>query len=170
MWPLFDYAIRHTQTRNPSIAGRNPAADKMINTKPRSSGLHHRNPHGFWRHATFAVAAILCLSQPVLALDPSRALTQSIHRIWQTQQGLPQGTIYCVYQTHDRYIWLGTKTGLVRFDGIQFTVVPELAGVSLENVWVRQLCQDEQGAIWIATDNDGLVRWQDGKATRFTTD
>ena len=46
----------------------------------------------------------------------------------------------------------------------------DLGGMSLENVWVRQLCQDKQGAIWIATDRDGLIRWKDGEATRFTTD
>ncbi|MCC7085442.1 MAG: hypothetical protein IT427_10585 [Pirellulales bacterium] len=110
------------------------------------------------------------MSRSALALDPSRALTQTIHRIWQTQQGLPQGTIYCVYQTQDRYLWLGTKTGLVRFDGVQFTVMPALGGVSLENVWIRQLCEDRQGGLWIATDGDGLIRWKDGQAMRFSTD
>ncbi len=114
--------------------------------------------------------AVAMLSSRLFALDPSRALTQSVHRIWQTQQGLPQGTIYCVYQTRDRYLWLGTKTGLVRFDGVQFTVMRNLGGVSLENIWVRQLCQDEQGALWIATDGDGLIRWTSGEITRFSTD
>src|SRR4051794_19671946 len=141
----------------------------MSTIKPLSSRMHPRNSHKFWRRAAFAGAAMVCLAQSVLAIDPSRALTQSIHRIWQTQQGLPQGTIYCVYQTHDRYLWLGNQTGLVRFDGIQFTPVRDLGGLSLENVWVRQLCQNAQGAIWIATDDAGLVRWKDGAATRFST-
>src|SRR3954465_2901512 len=111
-----------------------------------------------WQRATFAAVAILSLSKSACARDPSRALTQSIHRIWQTQQGLPQGTIYSVYQTKDRYLWLGTKTGLVRFDGVQFTVVRELGGTSVENIWIRQLYQDDLGALWIATDADGLIR------------
>src|SRR3954447_4733712 len=132
----------------------------MSTIKPLSSRMHPRNSHKFWRRAAFAGAAMVCLAQSVLALDPSRALTQSIHRIWQTQQGLPQGTIYSVYQTKDRYLWLGTKTGLVRFDGVQCTVIRELGGTSVENVWVRQLGQDDQGALWIATDADGLIRWK----------
>ncbi len=126
--------------------------------------------HGSWQRTALAAVLVLSLAQPGFALDPSRALTQSIHRIWQTQQGLPQGTIYCVYQTQDRYLWLGTKAALVRFDGVQFTVIRNLGDKPLESVWVRQLCQDEQGAIWIATDADGLIRYKDGETTRFTTD
>jgi signal transduction histidine kinase/ligand-binding sensor domain-containing protein len=121
------------------------------------------------RYAFLIVVAMAFLARPVFALDPSRALTQTIHRIWQTQQGLPQGTIYCVYQTKDRYLWLGTKTGLVRFDGVQFTVIRNVGDVALENVWVRQLKEDEEGAVWIATDADGLIRWKDGSAMRYTT-
>lgn len=117
--------------------------------------------------AWFALATCL---QPARALDPTRALTQSIHRIWQTQQGLPQGTIYCVYQSRDRYLWLGTKSGLVRFDGVQFMRMDDLGAVSLDNVWIHQLCQDAQGTFWVATDRDGLVRYASGKGSRFTFD
>jgi ligand-binding sensor domain-containing protein/signal transduction histidine kinase len=144
--------------------------DAMNHSKSPSSNCHLKYACAIWRRAVLAILAITALSQSVFALDPSRALTQTIHRIWQTQQGLPQGTIYCVYQTQDRYLWLGTKTGLVRFDGVQFTVVRDLSGVSLENVWVRQLCEDDDHAMWIATDRDGLICWKDGTATRFTTE
>src|SRR4051812_47533010 len=142
----------------------------MNDLKCPSSAVRPNRHDALRQRATFIAVAILSLSQSVFALDPSRALTQSIHQIWQTQQGLPQGTIYNVYQTKDRYLWLGTKTGLVRFDGVQFTVIRELGGTSTENVWVRQLCQDDQGALWIATDADGLIRWKDGKTTRYTTE
>ena len=33
------------------------------------------------------------------ALDPSRTLSQYVHRIWQVQQGLPQASIYAILQT-----------------------------------------------------------------------
>jgi ligand-binding sensor domain-containing protein len=58
---------------------------------------------------------------PLYGLDPSRALTQYVHRIWQVPQGLPQAAIYSIWQTRDGYLWLGTQTGLVRFDGVRFT-------------------------------------------------
>jgi hypothetical protein len=41
---------------------------------------------------------------------------------WTTDQGLPQNTVQCLLQTHDGYLWLGTQSGLARFDGLHFTV------------------------------------------------
>jgi signal transduction histidine kinase/ligand-binding sensor domain-containing protein len=141
---------------------------KNLTPQPALTGFGFQR----WR-AAIAIAATIasldCASR-AMALDPSRALTQSIHRIWQTQQGLPQGSIYCILQTQDRYLWLGTKSGLVRFDGVQFTVISDVGGISLENVWIRQLAEDPHGALWIATDGDGLVRWQRRSATRFSVE
>src|SRR5262245_18798039 len=126
-----------------SSGGKNPVYNEntMSHSKSSLSNYCGQILCSHWRRAALAVAIIVFLSPSALALDPSRALTQSIHRIWQMQQGLPQGTIYCVYQTQNRYLWLGTKTGLVRFDGVQFAVMRDVGGVLLENVWIRQLCE-----------------------------
>lgn len=92
------------------------------------------------------------------ALDSSRSLTQYVHRIWTTQQGLPTGTIYDVWQTRDGFLWLATQTGLVRFDGVRFTpaetIYPELP----ENLWVRSGFEDPDGALWIGTNDAGIYR------------
>lgn len=104
-----------------------------------------------------------------LALDPARAMTQYVHRIWQMQQGLPEGTIYSIRQTSDGFLWLGMQTGLVRFDGVQFTTVREVGGTSLENLWIRDLLPDNQDGLWLATEDAGLIHVKDGVARRFTT-
>ena len=90
-----------------------------------------------------AVALLLFTCQPAVGLDPQRPLSQCLRRIWQVQQGLPQATIFSICQSKDGYIWLGTRTGLVRFDGLRFTSIHERGGVSLENVWVQDLCVDD---------------------------
>ncbi len=41
---------------------------------------------------------------------------------WTTDDGLPQNAINAILQTQDGYLWLATFDGLVRFDGLQFTV------------------------------------------------
>src|SRR5208337_5379288 len=41
---------------------------------------------------------------------------------WQLEQGLPQISVTSIAQTPDGYLWLGTFNGLVRFDGVRFTV------------------------------------------------
>ena len=41
---------------------------------------------------------------------------------WTTENGLPQNSVAAIVQTPDGYLWLGTFGGLVRFDGVKFTV------------------------------------------------
>jgi hypothetical protein len=41
---------------------------------------------------------------------------------WQVEQGLPQISVVGIAQTGDGYLWLATFNGLVRFDGVRFTV------------------------------------------------
>jgi hypothetical protein len=47
----------------------------------------------------------------------------SVHavEIWRQPQGLPQDTVLSLLQTRDSYLWIGTKGGLARFDGVRFT-------------------------------------------------
>lgn len=101
-------------------------------------------------------------------LDPNRTLTQYVHRIWQMQQGLPQSTVLSIAQTFDGYLWLGTQAGLVRFDGVRFTIPEETNGISLENTWVRTLWEDPQHNLWIGTNDAGLIRLRDGVMTRYS--
>ena len=93
-----------------------------------------------------------------MALDSTRRLTQALHRIWQVQQGLPEATIYCARQTDDGYLWLGTQTGLVRFDGVRFSSIAAVNGSLPEGVWVRDLLEDAEHYLWIATSGSGLFR------------
>ena len=37
-------------------------------------------------------------------------------------QGLPQNTVSALLQTRDGYLWFTTLDGLVRYDGVRFTV------------------------------------------------
>src|SRR5579864_153244 len=92
---------------------------------------------------------------PVYALDPSLSLTQYIHRIWQVTQGLPQAAIYSIWQTHDGYLWLGTPTGLVRFDGVRFTSFDDPTVPGLKNAWVGNLLEDRQNNLWIGSNDAG---------------
>jgi ligand-binding sensor domain-containing protein len=111
---------------------------------------------------------VLAISANAYALDPARKLSQYVHRIWQVQQGLPQASIYAVVQSHDGYLWLGTETGLVKFDGIRFTTIDDAVSRSWSNAWVTQLAEDSHGAMWIGTRHAGVIALRDGKATRYS--
>lgn len=81
-------------------------------------------------------------------------------RAWGTESGLPQNTVNTIAQTRDGYLWLGTRDGLARFDGVRFTVFGLREG--LPALEVRTLREDRRGALWIGTSG-GLCRFQNGR-------
>ncbi|MCP4157249.1 MAG: hypothetical protein GY757_56585 [bacterium] len=54
------------------------------------------------------------------ALDSGKKLSQYTIKTWNMESGLPVNTIYAIHQTRDGYLWVGTKAGLLRFDGLNF--------------------------------------------------
>ena len=68
-----------------------------------------------------AVAAFVAVGSS-RALDPRKALTQYSHDNWQSDRGLPQNAVKVIVQGPEGYLWCATQEGLVRFDGVQFTV------------------------------------------------
>lgn len=112
-------------------------------------------------------AAILLASAPILALNPNHQITQYVHRIWQAQPGLSQTSIYAVSQTRDGYIWLGTQSGVVRFDGIRFSRVETLPQASLGDIWARAIEEDTAGHVWITTNDTNLIRLSKDSAGNY---
>jgi len=116
--------------------------------------------------AAFAVAT--CASTAA-ALDPGKSIRQYVHRSWDIDDGLPQNTIVGIVQSDDGYLWFGTRDGLCRFDGANFTVFARLTTPAFRSNTVTALAKGPDGTIWIGTD-DGLVRLAKGAFTGFTTD
>jgi len=70
------------------------------------------------------------------------------------REGLPQNTVYKIFQDSKGYLWLGTDGGGVsKFDGRKHTYFKKEDGLS-SNV-VRDILEDKDGNIWFAT-NDGI--------------
>jgi len=114
------------------------------------------------------LAIVLLLAGSAFGLDPNRRLTQYVHRIWQTQQGLAESSIYSVIQTRDGYLWLGTQAGLVRFDGVRFTPVETVYPSAPTNIWIRDLAEDQNGTLWIGTNESGVYRLENGSFAHYT--
>jgi hypothetical protein len=49
-------------------------------------------------------------------------------RNWQSDEGLPDNSVVDIGQTPDGFLWVATKTGLVRFDSVRVQPFPELMG------------------------------------------
>ncbi|HEV2436989.1 MAG TPA: two-component regulator propeller domain-containing protein [Verrucomicrobiae bacterium] len=87
---------------------------------------------------------------------------------WGTEQGLPGSVVFSVIQTRDGYLWLGTQHGLVRFDGIRFTVFDEERTPGLNNDQIDFLFEDSHTNLWIGTDAGGAEREKDGRIENFS--
>jgi len=110
----------------------------------------------------FTCVAVVALALRMPGAPPRRRLEGYSRRVWQTQDGLPEETVQAVAQTPDRYLWIGTSGGLVRFDGAQLVVFDRENTPALHENSIFCLMVSKDGALWIGTDGGGVVRYQSG--------
>ncbi len=104
---------------------------------------------------------------PVSALNPDKHITQYGHASWRTQDGYltrPAG----IAQTTDGYIWIGTIEGLMRFDGVKFTVWTPPEGQSLPTKGFSYLLGARDGSLWIGTTG-GLSQLKNGQLINYVS-
>jgi ligand-binding sensor domain-containing protein/signal transduction histidine kinase len=95
-----------------------------------------------------------------------RTVMQFRSRTWTTEDGLPHNQVQAIAQTRDGYLWLGTREGLARFDGMQFTIFGPGNTPEMKNSYVSALSVDREGSLWIGTYG-GLLRLKDGEFSNF---
>src|SRR5689334_6897634 len=66
-----------------------------------------------------------------------------------TEDSLPQNTVTAMVQTQDGFLWIGTYSGLARFDGLHFTVFSENNAPGLASSRVTSLFEGDDGTLWI---------------------
>ncbi|MBB6144530.1 signal transduction histidine kinase/ligand-binding sensor domain-containing protein [Silvibacterium bohemicum] len=99
---------------------------------------------------------LLWLVATANALNPDRDIHQLAHRSWSQTQGYP-GHTRALAQTRDGFLWLGSDTGLFRFDGVHFErYVPRSGDKPSEDI-VRSLLALPDGSLWIAYAHNGKI-------------
>ena len=83
--------------------------------------------------------------------------------VWGTAQGLPQNSVISMIQTQDGYLWFGTLNGLVRFDGIRFSVFDESNTPGLKSSRIVKVFEDSKQNIWLGTETAGAALIKDGR-------
>ncbi|HZS45458.1 MAG TPA: two-component regulator propeller domain-containing protein [Blastocatellia bacterium] len=81
---------------------------------------------------------------------------------------MPQNSVYSIIQTLDGYLWFTTLDGLVRYDGVRFTVFDKSNTKGLASNRFRCLYEDKSGTLWICTEG-GLSYYRDGVFKTVTT-
>jgi signal transduction histidine kinase/ligand-binding sensor domain-containing protein/DNA-binding response OmpR family regulator len=98
-------------------------------------------------------------------LRPSTAFggVQVIHETWNVSDGLPVNAINHLIQSRDGYLWAATFDGLVRFDGVKFTVFNSANSPGLPSNRIIRLEEGTRGDLWLATEQGHLVRRRAGR-------
>ncbi|MBL8009538.1 MAG: histidine kinase [Flavobacteriales bacterium] len=101
--------------------------------------------------ALFALA--LATAGPLVAQEPVRRPQTIRFEVIGINQGLSQGLVSSLAQDTSGFLWLTSKDGLNRYDGLRFTTFRHRAGdsTSLIDNNVQAVHVDRQGRIWAGT-------------------
>src|SRR5215831_15763470 len=100
----------------------------------------------------------------------STALAQEYRfDVLNTDNGLPQNSVYSILQTRDGYLWFTTLDGLVRYDGANFFVFNKANSPGINSNRFTRLFEDRDGALWICTEDGGLTWLVNGAFTSYAT-
>ena len=109
------------------------------------------------------ILALAWLSGGGIFSTPVSAAPNYFIRAWQTENGLPQNSVTAVVQTRDGYLWLGTYSGLARFDGARFAVFNDGNTPEMRDSHVTSLFEADDGTLWIGHENGEVTWYKNGR-------
>jgi len=91
-----------------------------------------------------------CTGAGLFCIDPAQP---AVIRAITVADGLPSDFVYSCCVDRDRYLWLGTQRGVVRFapDEAQCVVLDQSQGLPHDDCNANALHLDKQGRLWIGT-------------------
>ena len=112
------------------------------------------------RKGTTGAALILCLSLCMsvpsraedVVVDTTEDYNDYVQSVYSSNNGLPCGEANDIAQTNDGVLWIGTYAGLYRYNGREFRWIDNYESVKNVNC----LYVDEEGRLWIGTNDNGL--------------
>lgn len=75
-------------------------------------------------------------------------------RNWTLEHGLPQSKVVAILQDEKKHLWVATRGGISRFDGVDFQIFTKRNGLSSNNI--TALFQDSRQLLWVGTADNGL--------------
>lgn len=117
-----------------------------------------------------ACAWILCaLPVRVHGQASTYSLSRLLHTSWTRKDGAPT-EVFALAQTTDGYLWLGSSTGLFRFDGVTFERFSARVGASATEGNVAALFAASDGSLWIGGIFGGVSHLVGDSVTHFGVD
>ena len=95
----------------------------------------------------------------VVRADPVRASEGYSTVIYDNTNGLPTSEANAITETRDGFIWIGSYSGLIRYDGNTFERLDSSTGIGS----VVSLFVDSRDRLWIGTNDSGVAVMEQGK-------
>jgi len=86
--------------------------------------------------------------------------------LYNNSNGLPTSESNAIVQTKNGFIYIGSYSGLIRYDGVNFTRFDSSTGITS----VVSLYVDSADRLWIGTNDSGLALYENGVFTFFGKD
>jgi signal transduction histidine kinase/ligand-binding sensor domain-containing protein len=103
-----------------------------------------------------------------MALDPKARITQYQHTVWRVPEGAFESAPNAITQTADGYIWIGTDSGLIKFDGVRFQPWALTQDEHLSSNAIVSLLGVSDGTLWIGTAT-GLLSWKNDHLQEYVS-
>ncbi|HTF62016.1 MAG TPA: two-component regulator propeller domain-containing protein [Edaphobacter sp.] len=132
----------------------------------RTQQTEKKTSEWFRKQSLWFCLVSLFFCNPVYGIDRDRALDQLYHTGWTYIEGAP-GQVHTLAQTTDGFLWLGTATGLFRFDGIQFQPFKSQSGLIFTQRNVISLFATPDGGLWVGYRYGGVSLITNGTVTNY---
>jgi signal transduction histidine kinase/ligand-binding sensor domain-containing protein len=116
--------------------------------------------------AAVSLAILLTCWSRAFALNPALDINQYAHTAWRVGQGLLSSRVITIAQTPDGYLWLGSESGLFRFDGVRTVRWQPRGDQRLPSTSIARLLVSRDGRLWIGT-SAGLASWKDDRLVTY---
>ena len=114
-----------------------------------------------------SLEAVACFIVSASAQTAAPLHSFTVHA-WTTANGLPQESVQALAQTPDRYLWVGTIGGLVRFDGSSFMTFNRHNTPEIHENSIFSLLAAKDGSLWIGTEGGGALHYSNGVFESFS--
>ena len=94
-------------------------SSKLGNRESRELSITRIRSFRSWPCTLVACLLIFWSEKPVLAFASDRRIEPFVHTAWTAKDGAPP-SIVALAQTKDGFLWVESRTGLYRFDGMSF--------------------------------------------------
>ena len=102
-----------------------------------------------------------CFAGRVQAAENQRSMFAAYKQTqYNSANGMPSDEANTITQTRDGYLWIGSYSGLMRFNGQVFQTMKDINDQMISRV--RCLYEDSKHRLWIGTTNDGAYCYENG--------